>query len=134
MSSHLYLPEPEWLAGPTEPSPRFYSGTCPHCLTQHFNGPGEGLGDLTACSCGDAQCCSECDRCSQCGDHVCPQCSVDFATRSGKQLVCAGCHQVYLDDLNDEPEVTQPTPAGRNSHVSPVFQSLLNRISQGVSR
>ncbi len=103
MSSYLYLPEPSWLTGPPEPSSRAYSGTCPVCATEHYNGPAAGLGDLTACACGEAKCCSECDRCAECGDPVCPQCSVNFSVRNGKVLVCSGCHQTYLDDLSDEP-------------------------------
>lgn len=96
-----YLPaEPSWLTGPPEPRPGDKSGTCRICDTTHFNGRAEGF-DTSRCSCGTAMCCSECDRCAECGDPVCPQCSVDVSKSSKSRVVCSGCHHVYLDDLED---------------------------------
>jgi hypothetical protein len=125
MLSYLQYLEPPWLNGPPEPNPNDYSGTCPVCETEHYNGPGEGF-ETSVCSCGEAKCCEFCDRCSECGDRVCLQCSVKFNSKNQEILVCSGCHQAYLEDLEDE--AVKP-----NAHVEPLMASILNAfIWKGV--
>lgn len=128
-----YLPEPSWLNGPPDPPPS--CGKCPHCHAELYL---NAAGDLetTQCSCGTALCCEECPRCSQCGDKVCSQCHVKFTSKGKELRVCAGCHQVYLDDVldTDEPEIDpiEAVELPRNQHVHSALRDILNAISPGV--
>lgn len=121
------LPEPAWLDGPPEPSP---CGKCPHCYADLYLN-NEGDLETTECSCGTALCCAECPRCSQCGDKVCSQCSATFMAAGREERVCSGCHQTYLDDLEENPEA-EIVAQQRNAHAHPVFAAILNAFSQGV--
>lgn len=130
MLSYLPVPEPSWLNGPPEPSP---CGKCPHCYADLFL-TNEGDLETTPCSCGTALCCEECPRCSQCGDKVCSQCSATFMAAGREERVCSGCHQTYLDDLEDGGEIfpadVAPAP---NAHVHPLVASILDSfIRHGV--
>jgi len=98
MLSYLPLDEPSWLSGAPEPNSRHKSGTCRECDTTHYNGPDEVI-EMSPCSCGTAMCCESCERCAECGDPVCQICSIDTSRTSRAHVVCAGCHQVYLDEI-----------------------------------
>lgn len=82
----------------TEPETSgFMIGTCPTCQTDHYSDQPFDKIEGFPCSCGTVMCCSECQRCSQCGDHVCPQCSVDVAQAGQQIIVCSACYAVWLD-------------------------------------
>lgn len=135
MLSHLPSYEPTWLNGPEEPNPRLYSGTCPNCKTEHFNGPGKGIGETRLCSCGTAMCCDSCSTCEQCGDAVCPQCSVTARFGNSHQLICSSCYEQFLEDTYTS--VADPAPvepvAPLNAHVHPTIAHLLNQYAPFLS-
>lgn len=100
MLSYLQFLQPE-------PNPLHFSGKCKVCKTEHFNGgPDEGF-ETSPCACGIA-CCECCDKCSDCGERVCPDCSVDISNRSTRQLICAPCHLARLNDYLDVPYIHEP--------------------------
>lgn len=113
----------EWLTAPPEPPPHDFSGKCEVCNTEHFNGPGEGF-ETNKCSCGTAECCESCDKCADCSDPVCPQCSVDISNRDERKLICAGCHQAYLDDLADPNEAGEELLEAALAKAPPPYSDL----------
>jgi len=136
MLSYLPLNEPSWLSGAPEPNPRHKSGTCRECDTTHYNGPDEGI-EMSPCSCGTAMCCECCERCIECGEHVCPQCPIEFSSsvKGETELVCSGCHQTYLDEVADGDQIDPiegTRIAASNTHVEPVMAGILDAFRNGL--